>query len=72
MWGWLVVVIIIIIVWGIGGAVTNGLANNPSSLPGGCAGCKVLQDWWRALPPWRKTWYFAFYCWKKVFCYTSC
>jgi hypothetical protein len=72
--GWLIAVVIAVIVilaWGVGGAITNGMGPGPP-LPEGCAGCAGLSDWYYMKPWFARMWYFAFYCWKLFFCATSC
>ncbi len=71
MWGWVVAIVVVVVVWAVGGAIANGMGAGPF-LPGGCDGCKVLHSWWAGLSFWQHIIFGGWYGWKLIFCATSC
>ena len=62
IWGWIVIVIIVIIVWGVGGGTIPSTGSNGGVPSGqGCDFCKLLPIYWAGLSPMKKLWMLAWY-----------
>jgi hypothetical protein len=70
MWGVLIIITVVVIVWGIlGGSVTTtGSNGNPPNGQETCGTCKGLVSWWYGLTRWQRTFHFVWYWWKRGDC----